>query len=139
MGQDQEHLRLLSIFHYVVAGFAALFSLFPIFHLVIGIMMVTGKMDEASKDPTGRFIGWFFMLFAALFILTGLVFAACVAMAGRFLARRTHYTYCLVMAGLNCMFVPFGTVLGVFTIIVLLKESVKDLFGKVTSPAERPP
>src|SRR5260370_41390118 len=30
MNQDAEHLRLLAIFHYVVAGLAALFSLFPL-------------------------------------------------------------------------------------------------------------
>jgi hypothetical protein len=29
MNQDDEQLRLLAIFHYVVAGVAGLFSLFP--------------------------------------------------------------------------------------------------------------
>jgi hypothetical protein len=134
MSQDQEHLRLLSIFHYVVAGIAALFSMFPIFHLVIGIGVVTGKLDQPSKDPTGRFIGWALVLFAVLWILAGLTFAVCLAVAGRCLARRSHYTYCLVMAALNCMFMPFGTVLGVFTIIVLLRDSVKQLFGKESVP-----
>jgi hypothetical protein len=33
-----------------------------------------------------------------------------------------------VMAGVECIFAPFGTVLGVFTIIVLMRESVKQLF-----------
>ena len=36
--------------------------------------------------------------------------------------------YCLVMAGIECLFMPFGTVLGVFTIIVLMRESVKEMF-----------
>ena len=30
MNQNEEHLRLLSIFHYIVAGLAALFSFFPL-------------------------------------------------------------------------------------------------------------
>jgi hypothetical protein len=30
MNQDKEHLRLLAIFHYVVAGLAALLSFFPL-------------------------------------------------------------------------------------------------------------
>jgi len=34
-----------------------------------------------------------------------------------------------VMAGIECLFMPFGTVLGVFTILVLVRESVKPLFG----------
>jgi hypothetical protein len=37
--------------------------------------------------------------------------------------------FCLVMGGVECLFMPFGTVLGVFTIIVLMQEPVKQLFG----------
>ncbi len=36
--------------------------------------------------------------------------------------------FCLVVAGVECAFMPFGTVLGVFTIAVLMRESVKELF-----------
>jgi len=36
--------------------------------------------------------------------------------------------FCLVMAGVECIFTPFGTVLGVLTIIVLVRPSVKELF-----------
>lgn len=32
------------------------------------------------------------------------------------------------MAAVECMLMPFGTVLGVFTIVVLMRESVKKLF-----------
>ena len=32
------------------------------------------------------------------------------------------------MAGIECIFMPFGTVLGVFTIIVLMRPSMKELF-----------
>ena len=31
MNEDLEHLRLLSIFHYVVAGIGALFACLPVF------------------------------------------------------------------------------------------------------------
>jgi hypothetical protein len=34
------------------------------------------------------------------------------------------------MAGVECLFMPVGTVLGVFTIIVLVRDSVKELFGR---------
>jgi hypothetical protein len=34
------------------------------------------------------------------------------------------------MAALACMLAPFGTVLGVFTIIVLMRESVRVAFGQ---------
>ncbi len=40
MNQDLEHIRLLSMFHYVVGGLTALFACFPIIHLIMGIMFV---------------------------------------------------------------------------------------------------
>ena len=39
--------------------------------------------------------------------------------------------YCLVMAGVESLFFPLGTVLGVFTIIVLFRKSVKEMFEPV--------
>ena len=44
-------------------------------------------------------------------------------------SRRKHYTFCFVMACVECLSVPFGTVLGVFTILVLNRASVKELFN----------
>lgn len=129
MNQDQEHLDLLGIFHYVVAALAALFSCFPLIHLVLGFSMMSGGLGEPSDSDT-RLFGLFFVAFASIFILLGWTFAVCTALAGRYLRKRTHYMFCLVMAGVECIFVPFGTVLGVFTIIVLQRPSVKHLFGR---------
>ena len=39
------------------------------------------------------------------------------------------------MAATMCLFMPFGTVLGVFTIIVLMRPSVKPLFDQAAGPA----
>lgn len=142
MTRDEEHLKLLSIFHYVVGGLAGLFALFPIFYLVIGLFLILApeKLD-GKEGPPPTFIGWIFVIIAAVFITIGWVFAALILMTGRFLAKRRHYMFCLVMGGVECIFTPFGLVLGVFTIIVLLRESVKQLFtGDQASlaPAEAP-
>lgn len=126
MNQDIEHLKLLSIFHYVVAGLMALFACIPFIHFFIGLGMATGAFDDTPGEA--RMVGVFFMVFAGLFILAGWATATAVFIAGRNLARRTNYTYCLVVAGVECIFMPFGTVLGVFTIIVLNRASTKKLF-----------
>src|SRR6266404_3034516 len=96
MNQDREQLRLLAIFHYVVAGLAALFSFFPLLYTTVG--------------------------------------AICILIAGRSLAKRTRYWFALVVACIECLFVPFGTILGVFTIVVLSRESVKALFSTAQAP-----
>ena len=130
--QDAAHLDLLGIFHYIVAGVSALFSCFPVIHLVIGIAMVTGRMGEMHRSPGApepALFGWFFIAIAAFLIVLGLTFSALLAYAGRCLRQRRRHTFCLVMAAISCMFMPFGTVLGVFTLIVLSKPSARALFA----------
>lgn len=130
--QDADHLRLLSIFHYVVAGITALCSLIPVIHLVMGLAIVTGHLPMESEqgnepfDP--RLFGWFFVAFAGAFIAGGLTLAGFMAYAGRCLAQRRRHVLCMVVAGISCCFMPFGTVLGVFTLIVLVRPSVKAAF-----------
>ena len=130
MNQDEQHLKLLSIFHYIVGGIIALVSCFPIFHLVFGIVMIASPetFGSGGKAPPA-FIGWLFIGLGGTIIIVGWVFAACVIVAGRFLSLRRYYTFCLVVAAIECLFMPFGTVLGVFTIIVLMRESVKQIFS----------
>jgi hypothetical protein len=126
---DAEHLRLLSIFHYVCAGMMALFACFPIFHLIMGLVFMFMPQRSSNGAPTAVF-GAIFVMFALFFILLGWITAGLIAWAGRCLSKRIHYTFCLVMAGIECMFMPFGTVLGVFTIVVLVRPSVKTLFNQ---------
>lgn len=125
--QDLEHLRMLSLFHYIVAAITGLFSLFPVIHLIVGILMISGTLEH--QDPTAAVAGWFFVAFAGCFIACGLTLAGYIAYAGRCLRERRRHTLCLVVAALECMMMPFGTVLGVFTLIALTKPQVRALFA----------
>ena len=126
--QDQQHLDLLGIFHYVVAGISALFSLIPVIHLAMGLAMVTGHFPHTPGEPDPAMFGWIFVAIGAALILFGLAFSALLAYAGRCLRQRRRYTFCLVMAAISCAFMPFGTVLGIFTLVVLTRPSAKSLF-----------
>ena len=128
MSKDEEHLKLLSVFHYVVGGMAAFFACFPIIHLLMGVAMLVGDFaDESGKGPPAV-LAWLFILMALLFISLGWALAICLIIAGRCLARKKHYMFCFVIAAISCIFMPFGTVLCVFTIIVMMRSSVKELF-----------
>ena len=129
--QDLQHLRALSICHYVMAGLSALFSSFFLIYLVLGIMFVASPstMSGGSGPPPPAFMGWIFIMIAVGAILIGWTYAVLILLSGRFLAQRKHHLFCLIMAGVSCAVnVPIGTVLGVFTLIVLLRPSVKELF-----------
>jgi hypothetical protein len=127
---DNEHLKLLSIFHYVLGGISALFACIPIVHLIMGLFFILApqKFGPANNQPPA-FIGWFFVIFATCFILLGCIFAVLTLFTGRCIARRKRYMFCFVWACVECVFMPFGTVLGVFTILVLNLASVKELFN----------
>jgi hypothetical protein len=126
---DSDQLRLLAIFHYIVSGLAAFFACFPIIHLIIGLFMIVAPQKFGRGNNPPAVIGWFFVDIASFIILAGWTFAVLVLIAGRFIARRKHYQFCFVIACVECIFMPFGTVLGVFTILVLNRPSVKELFA----------
>jgi hypothetical protein len=128
--QDLEHLRLLSIFHYIVAGLAALFSCVPILHAVIGFVII---FAEPTADSPPSFVGLVIVIVAFSIIASGWALAFCIYKAGRFLSERRKHKFCIVIAAIMCIFTPLGTVLGVFTIIILTRPSVKALFIEQSS------
>ena len=137
MNQDVEHLRLLSIFHYIVAGLAGFFSFFPLLYTTVGAIFIFAARHGTPKpgeELPPEFIGWIFAVVGSLLFLLGIAIAICILIAGRSLAKHTRYWLAFVMACIECLFIPFGTILGVFTIIVLSRESVKELF---TAPVGR--
>ena len=129
---DVDHLKLLAIFHYVVGGLGAIFACFPLIHVFLGIMMIANPSFMAGKDGSAppAFVGILFAGMGIVFVLIGWAAAACTIISGRMLARRRHRMFSFVIAALLCMFMPFGTVLGIFTIIVLSRESVRRLYGE---------
>jgi hypothetical protein len=138
MNQDREHLRLLAIFHYVVAGLAALFSFFPLLYTTVGAIFIFAARHGTAKsgeELPPEFLGWIFAVVGLLLFLLGIAMAICILIAGRCLSRNKHYTFALVMACIECLFIPFGTILGIFTIIALLREPVKELFAATQTPA----
>jgi hypothetical protein len=126
--EDSEQLQLLTLGHYILAGIQALFGLVPIVHLGIGIWMLTSP--ELAKAKNGAvWFGVVFVAFALGWMLASWSLAACLVIAGRSLSQRKRRTFCLVVAAIVAMMcIPFGTVLGVFTIIVLLRPTVRDAF-----------
>jgi hypothetical protein len=139
--EDEEQLRILTIAHYVVAGMQALFGCFPVFHLVMGVWMLTSPAMEKAKDgPPEALFGALFIAFALLWMLTAWSLAGLLVVAARSLAQRRRRTLCLVAAGLEAvMCMPLGTVLGVFTIIVLMRPSVREAFEASTPVAAASP
>jgi hypothetical protein len=87
-----------------------------------------GFADDARQALPARMFRLTFFLIGGTIVLFGWTLAPVTAYAGRCIDRREKYTFCLIAAGLNCMHIPVGTILGVFTLIVLTRDSVRQLF-----------
>jgi hypothetical protein len=138
MDRDTEQLNLLAIFHYVVAGLAALFSFFPLLYTTVGAIFIFAARHGTAKpgeDLPPEFLGWIFVVLGSLLFAVGIAMAICILITGRSLALRKRYSFVLVMACIECLFIPFGTILGVFTIVALSRESVRGLFSTATAQA----
>ncbi|HEV7646399.1 MAG TPA: hypothetical protein VGO50_20865 [Pyrinomonadaceae bacterium] len=140
MDENLKYLRYLSIGNYVYAPLLALCALFPVLHLTIGIAIVTEALSGTNKPKAlpAVLVGWFFIGVSSFIILSGMALAVCNALAGRFIKQHKRYVFCFAIAIVNCMFPPIGTMLGVFTILVLMREPVKQLFGLMPQNELRP-
>lgn len=130
--QYAQYANYIGLAHYGVAVFSALFACFPIGHLAIGVGMVSGRLDT-QNDPEAAFVGWLFIGIASTMMCLGWLFTAVLLYTGRCWQRKQHYTFCLIVAGVSCLFTPFGTILGVFALILLLQPEGKALFEPSTN------
>jgi hypothetical protein len=128
---DADHLRLLSIFHFVGAGLAVLGMGFLtlhyiVFHAFLANPDIWRNQKGAVPPPRELFaiFKWFYVVFGAWLAASGVA----NLLSGLFIGRRKYRIFSLAVAGMNCIHIPFGTVLGVFTFIVLLRPSVCDVY-----------
>lgn len=131
MTAEEEHLRLLSIFYYVAAAFRLLMSCVTLIFLGLGVFLFGAGICGGRDDDAvaAGFVGVIFAVIGLCMLVFEWTVAALTFAAGRCLARRKRHTFCLVVAGINCLWFPHGTALGVFTFILLLKPAVKALFA----------
>jgi len=130
--RDLDHLKLLAIFHFVLAGLILLGIGFLVLHyLFMRTVFQNPAMFKAqgnapfSPNDVMRILIAFYFVFGCLFVIASALNVVC----GVFLLRRKYRSFSIVIAAMDCLFVPLGTALGVFTIVVLCRESVVEAYG----------
>ena len=67
--------------------------------------------------------------FVTMSRIVALVSTIHLVVVGVKIRQRRWWTFCYLTGWGECLMFPFGTILGIFTIIVLGRPSVKKLFG----------
>ncbi len=127
--RDGDHLRVLSICWYVVAGLQCLGVCGGLVYLGLAILAGAGGMAAGhdNQAPAGAMAAFFACFGVFIMVICG-VLAYLSYRVGRNLAARRSHTFCFVMAVISCLSVPLGTILGIFTLVVLSRPSVKASF-----------
>ena len=134
--RDEEHLRLLKVTYYVLAGISGLFSLFPLLWVGLAGILMSGAIPAPSNsNGNPARMGLVFLSFGIAATILGLTLTLLTFLVARNLRDRRHRTFCMVIAGLCCLYVPCCTAIGVCAFIVLNRSTVKMLFD-ATAPSQ---
>lgn len=142
---DTEHLRLLTLFHYISGGmtlvFASMFGVWLAFVSMMFAMFPTPTttarcVAEVEKCAPGaeaavpEFLpGVFIAMFGFLIALT-VTLGVLEILAGWFISKRRRRLFSIIVAIPGLLFIPYGTLLAIFTMLILERPSVKALFDK---------
>ena len=127
--QDDEHLKMLSIFHWVLGGLGVVFSLFPLLYVAMGVFFLSAAPQQNGPNgPPPETLGWIFVGVGLVTVLIGQTISWLTVYSGFLLRDHRNRTMSMVVAAILCLMIPFGTVLGVFTIVVLQRDTVRELY-----------
>jgi hypothetical protein len=134
--KDRSHLNTLAICHYVAGGLTVLFSSVFIIHGIMGIAVLTDPtFFGGANPPPPAWFGWIFAIMGFGAVALGWTLGGLTIYSGRCIHRRRRRIFSIVIAALHCANFPLGTVLGVFTIIVLVRPSVAEIYRTPPAPA----
>lgn len=161
----RERMRILSWGFYICGGLGAVFSVFMILYVVmLGAMSFipasewdspprrtaspSAESEESGPAPSERHQGassvapvMIFRVMAgvmAFFVACGFAFAGFTMYAGRCLQLRKNKPLIYVMAALNIIWIPHGTLLGIGTFLTLGSKAAKDEFKPRSEPPGPP-
>lgn len=132
--KDLDHIGILAVLTYVWSALSLLgIAFLGLHYTMMRFIFMNPNMEWESQGDAPPFAPeeffsvfvWFYVFMGTIFLAGGLVnliSAIC-------LQKKKGRMFSMVVAGLNCAQVPLGTGLGVSTLIVLMRPSVRDLYA----------
>lgn len=124
---DAEHLKLLRWGYIVSAVMTGLFSIFGLFYAGMAFLITSLPVKEGQDAPPEQ-IAWLFGGVGMTMTIVMLVLMAAKLKVAKALRERRSRTLCYVVAVITLFGIPYGTLLGVLTLLVLSRPSVARSF-----------
>ena len=138
--RDKRHIGLLSVFHFIVGGGRLLISMI---YLLLILRLEMNKFDALAVQPGSEQVPsasmtqdpqnflWLIGV-VILFVFLTFFWSLLTIYVGWRMRKYKSRPLTLMNAVINCLFFPIGTVLGIFTLTILFRDSVKSLYSRET-------
>ena len=125
--------KIIAILYFVLAGLclANLAFLAVHYYMMDMVMNIDMPVDQTGEETPDFFKEFFeIMNYIYLFLaVIAIAFALLYFFTGLFLLKLKNRTFVIVGSAISCLFFPFGTALGVWSLITLLSDEGKLAFG----------
>lgn len=123
----KSHLSALSILHYVYGAFVCMSGFVALFFIFLG-MFLSSDWLQANGDgaEVPGWIGGLFQTFGWVIFIVVEAWGLLNILSGYWISRRKNRTATQVVAAFNCLNIPFGIALGIFTFVVMSDEEVRS-------------
>ena len=126
----KRHLQTLSILHYVYGAFVCMSGFVALVFIFLGLFLSSDwLMENNDGEAVPRWIGGLFQTFGWVIFVVIEVWGVLNLLSGYWIARRRNRTGTQVIAAFNCLNIPFGIALGIFTFVLMADDEVKTEYG----------
>lgn len=132
----KNQLSTLTVLHYVYGVFVCVVGLCLLGLVFLGGFLNSDWLQQQAGEPPPHFVGTLLSSIGwALFLLVEAQGFINILSASK-IAKRKGRTFSQVVAALNCLNIPFGIALGIYTFVVLGDREVQELYASQVPGAE---
>jgi hypothetical protein len=131
--RDEEHLKLLGIAHYVIAALELLGCGAGAVYVAMAFFVPAAIEQSGDPNVPPELVGSIGVVLGTVGVgiaVFSLVMSGLTAYAGWSLHNCRNRILILVVSALHLLSMPFGTILGVLTIIVMSRPAVTTRFER---------
>jgi hypothetical protein len=139
MEKDLQHLKLLGTFHYIWGVLSLIGALFiGAYFAFIGVVLMNAPSSSTTSEDSASagIVGGVLIALGVFLFLIAVVYGILILMTGgKYRKHQGGYWFCFVLAIITLIVggIP-GIALGIFSLIVLSRPSVKALFKGQSLP-----
>ncbi len=125
----KHHLSTLSVLHYVFGTLICIGGLVMLSIVLVGGFLSSDWLAEQSNDPPPVWLGGFLQTLGWVLFIFMEIWGILNILSGYNISVRRGRTLSFVTVALNCLNVPFGLGLGIYSFITLSDVQVRQEYG----------